>query len=147
MAMGAGIVIEERTYKASLAGEPFTLPTKLWLALLEVEPTHATTGTEAESTMEVQYTTYARAEIASISTAWEYAAGASTVKGNSKNKNAITFATPRAVGTRKVAKYFMICDAATAGNNFYTGALASEQTINIGGAVECAAKALEVTWE
>ena len=148
MAMGVSVVLSERLFTAAFKGEAFTLPTKLWLALLEVEPNHTTTSAELESTMEVQYTTYARVEIATISTAWEYTAPTSTVKAKWVNKNAITFATPSAVGTRKVAKFFAITDVASgAGNQFVTGALASEQTINVGGEVKAAAKAIEVTFE
>jgi hypothetical protein len=69
------------------------------------------------------------------------------VKAKMVNNAVIKFATPSAVGTRKVAKFFAICDAVTAGNQFFTGALTTEQTINIGGAVEAAAKALEVSCE
>jgi hypothetical protein len=144
MSLGAGIVIQERTFKASLKGEAFTLPAKLFVAIAEGEPTHATTGTELEG-LEVQYTTYARAEVPLAE--WEFTPGTGTVKAKAVNKAAVKFATPSAVGARKVAKFFAICDAVTAGNQFYTGKLETEQTINVGGTVEVAAKALEVTWE
>lgn len=147
MSMGAGIVIEERTQKASLRGETFTLPTKIFVALLEVEPNHALTGTELESgNYELNYEPYGRIEIPLAN--WEYTAGTATAKGKSVNSALITFATPTVVtAKRHTAKFFAICDALTAGNQFYTGSLASEQVANVGGAVTIAAKALEVSWE
>lgn len=145
MSMGAGIVIEERTFKASLKGETFTLPSKIFVALFETEPNHAQTGTELEA-IELNYTTYGRIEVPLAE--WEYTAGTSSAKGKAVNKALITFATPTVVtATRHTAAFFGILDAITAGNNFYTGALASSQVANVGGAVTIAAKALEVSWE
>ena len=147
MSLGAGIVIEERTFKASLKGEAFTLPTHIFVALLEVEPNHALTGTELESgNYELNYEPYARIEVPLAE--WEFTAGTSSAKAKAVNKATITFATPTVVtAKRHTAKFFAICDAVTAGNQFYTGSLASEQVANVGGAVSIAAKALEVSWE
>lgn len=145
MSMGAGIVIEERTFKASLKGEAFTLPAKIFVALFESEPNHAMTGAELEA-IELNYATYARQE--NLLANWEYTAGTSAAKGKAVNSALLTFPTPTVVtATRHTAAFFGILDAVTGGNNFYTGALASSQVANVGGAVTVAAKALEVSWE
>lgn len=136
--MGAGIVLEERSLKASLAGTAFTLPTHIFLALLESEPNHALTGTELESGLfELNFPGYARVEIPLAE--WTFTAGTATAKAKMANKAAVTFAECTKAEKRRLAKYIAICDAATAGTQLYTGPLAAEKEAGLGVSIQFAA--------
>jgi hypothetical protein len=146
MAMGGSAVLLDRALKASLMGTAFTLPSKIFLAILEVEPHHALTGTEFESgNYELNYTGYKRIEIPLEE--WNHTSATSSAAAKYTNKAAVKLEKASALGTRHTCKFFAICDAVTAGNQFYTAKLAEEQVLTTATVAEFPIGTLEITGE
>lgn len=109
--------------------------TNVWVALFTVTPSDSSAGTE------VTGGSYARVAVARTGAGFDAASGASP--GTTQNTSTITFPTATADWGTVVA--FAICDAASAGNQLYWGALTASKTVSNGDTASFAAGTLVIT--
>lgn len=132
-----------------MKGQTITGPAKFFIAFCENEITKTMTGTtisEAGVGAELTYEGYARVELSL--TEVEIIEGGGAAADKALNKLAVALKLNTNTTGKSLAKWFAICDAATAGNVWFFGKLAEE--LNIVKAItklEVPAKSLEITAE
>lgn len=120
--------LENKLVDAIFRAQAFTFPTTVYVALYTADPT------DAGGAGEVSGGGYARKDVACSLTTWkstqndDVASTGST--GNTKNSADIVFAAPTA--NWGSITHFAICDALTAGNILFHGALGTAKTVNNG---------------
>lgn len=102
----------------------FTKPTSLYVALCTSPTTDASTGS---TIVEPVGYSYARQQLNPSDTNWS---GASSTNGVTNNNLALTFTASG--GNWGTITHVAICDALTAGNVLFHGALTASKTINDG---------------
>jgi hypothetical protein len=123
--------------------QSLTLPASWHVALFTAAPSDTGGGTE------ITGNAYARVAVSRSLTAWSgtQAAASTTAStgtgGRTGNNAAVTFPTP--TGSWGTITHFAIFDAATGGNMWVHGALATSKTVGSGDPVEFAADALGIT--
>ena len=118
-------------------GTAYAFPADLYVGLSTSTPVEAGTGVT-----EPAGSGYARVTVTSSAAGWTAATGGASGSTIS-NAAAITF--PQASGAWGTVTYFVIYDAATAGNMLAYGALTTAQAIGSGNTPSFAAGALTVT--
>lgn len=152
--MPASAYVEIETLKAWLEGKALTLPTKLWVALLEEEATRdATSETikEAGKGKELSYTGYARKEVKIEAGPFDFTEGTSGAISKAVNKAAIEMSLNSGADANDAAKNWAMLDKAKnteAGKLFFYGKLTAELKVQPTlTKVEFEAKKLEITLE
>lgn len=112
----------------------FAAPSTLYLALFTANPTDSTAGTECAGTG------YARIAVAPGTTNWAntQASGTSAssgTTGTTSNLLTITFSASAGAGWGTITG-FALCDASSAGNELWYGALTVNKLINTGDVVD-----------
>ncbi len=131
--------LENKLIDHLLRATAYSAPATTYIALLTAAPSDAGGGTE------VSGGSYARASVASGTSAWTATQGgtsgaSSGTGGTTSNAATINFATPTASwGT---VTHFGVYDASTTGNLLFYGTLTASKTINGGDSVSFAAGAL-----
>lgn len=124
--------LENKIIDQIFRGQAYTFPGTLYVALFTANPTDSAAGTE------VTGGSYARVAVVGSLANWAGTqAAASTVAssgtgGTTSNNGTITFPAPTA--NWGVITGIAICDALTAGNELFFGALTTSKTVNNGDA-------------
>lgn len=124
--------LENKIIDQIFRGQAYTFPTTLYVALFTANPTDSAAGTE------VTGGSYARvAVVASLANFAGTQSAASTTAstgttGTTSNNGTVTFPAPTA--SWGVITGIAICDAASAGNQLFFGALTTSKTVNNGDA-------------
>lgn len=128
---GASVALEEELVLASLGktGATVTVPTKLWVALCEVEQDRTVKCNSLKE--ELTYEGYARGEIETIGTEFTWTIGTASTKGKWTQNKLIKFKLNINTTGKNAAKYFAICTevGAGAGKVQYIGKLTEELII------------------
>jgi hypothetical protein len=136
MASGKSAYLSQKLLNLAFGGAAFSFPATLYFALYSVAPTATTAGTEATSG------SYARVAVVCNSTNWPAISGSTQVISNG---TAITFPTASAdwsAGANQVA--MAACDASSAGNELYWGALTQPKPVLNGDTASFAIGALTI---
>ena len=124
--------LENKIIDQIFRGQAYTFPGTLYVALFTANPTDSAAGTE------VSGGSYARVAVVGSLANWAGTqSAASTVAssgtgGTTSNNGTITFPAPTA--NWGVITGIAICDALTAGNELFFGALTTSKTVNNGDA-------------
>lgn len=124
--------LENKLIDQIFRGQAYTFPGTVYVALFTANPTDSAAGTE------VTGGSYARVAVVGSLANWAGTqAAASTVAssgtgGTTSNNGTITFPAPTA--NWGVITGIAICDALTAGNELFFGALTTSKTVNNGDA-------------
>lgn len=115
----------------------FTKPTALYICLCTAAPSDSSTGS---TITEPSGNGYARVNVAPLDANWS---GASSTSGLTDNVSAITFTASG--GSWGTITHVAICDASSAGNMLFHGALTASKTVGDGDSFTFAAGALDIT--
>lgn len=115
----------------------FTKPTALYICLCTSAPTDASTGS---TIVEPSGNGYSRQNLAPLDANWT---GASSTNGLTDNASAISFTASG--GSWGTISHVAVCDASSAGNMLFHGALTASKTIGDGDTFTFAIGALDFT--